>query len=209
MMILGGLGTRPLIAMNSIPTTEDRIWAVISHLSALAFGMGIALPIVGWADQRRKSSYASFQNLQALGYQTLGFTVWALSSLAIIGIAASILLALSGSEQSNQNVDGVLQRWIIILSIVIFGLFAVYFLLPILAAVACGLGRDFRYPLMGDRLARYVEYDPAQSSEERIWLNEEHEIRWVAAMGHFSILILLWGMLAPLTAWMLHGRLSS
>ena len=40
------------------------------------------------------------------------------------------------------------------------------------------------------------------------WLNEEHEFRWVAAMGHFSILIVIWGMLAPLTAWIIQGKNS-
>ncbi|MDQ3006028.1 MAG: DUF4870 domain-containing protein, partial [Chloroflexota bacterium] len=34
------------------------------------------------------------------------------------------------------------------------------------------------------------------------------EERWVAAMGHFSILIMLWGMLAPLTALLLQGNRS-
>jgi uncharacterized Tic20 family protein len=90
---------------------------------------------------------------------------------------------------------------------VIVGLFAIYFLLPIIAAVACALGRDFRYPILGDRLARYLDFVPAQE-EKQSWLNEDHEFRWVVAMGHFSILILLWGMLAPLTAWILQGKNS-
>jgi uncharacterized Tic20 family protein len=61
---------------------------------------------------------------------------------------------------------------------------------------------------MGDRLARYLEYDPAPATENQVWLLEDHEFRWVAAMGHFSILIALWGMLAPLTAWILQGKNS-
>jgi uncharacterized Tic20 family protein len=61
---------------------------------------------------------------------------------------------------------------------------------------------------LGNRLARYLSYDPSQKSEEPVWLCEDHEFRWVAAAGHFSILVLLWGMLAPLTAWMLYGKRS-
>lgn len=191
--------------MNNVPTTEDRIWAVISHLSSLAFGMGIVLPIIGWADQRRKSNYASFQSLQALGYQSLGFTIWILSYLVVIILTSIILLVMLGSrEGSNQNIDALLAPWMLLFFIVVFGFFALYFLLPIVAAVACALGKDFRYPIIGDRLARYLEYDPAKEE----WLNEDHEDRWVAAMGHFSILILLWGILAPLTAWILYGKYS-
>ena len=38
---------------------------------------------------------------------------------------------------------------------------------------------------------------------------EENEERWVASMGHFSVIIALWGLLAPLTAWILQGRHSA
>lgn len=194
--------------MNTLPTTEERIWAVLSHLSSLAFGMGILLPIISWSDQRRKSNYSSFQSLQALGYQSLGFTIWILSYLVIIILAAILLLiTLRPEDRGGQNLGLIQNPMMIFFFIIIFGFFAFYFLLPIIAAVACALGKDFRYPILGDRLARYLEYDPAQKQEE-LWLNEDHEFRWVAAMGHFSILILLWGMLAPLTTWILHDTRS-
>ena len=193
--------------MNNAPTTEDRIWAVISHLSSLAFGMGILLPIIGWSDQRRKSNYASFQCLQALGYQSLGFTIWILSTLVVIILTSVILLAVPGfTGEGSNNVDVIRAPWMIVFFIVVFGIFALYFLLPVIAAIACVLGRDFRYPIMGDRLARYLEYNPALRVEEHTRLIEDREFRWVAGMGHFSILIMLWGMLAPLTACILYGR---
>jgi uncharacterized Tic20 family protein len=96
----------------------------------------------------------------------------------------------------------------IIFVVLLLGFFAPYFLLPMIAAVSCALGRDFRYPFMGNRLARYLGYNPARKSEEQWWLNEDHEFRWVASMGHFSILIALWGMFAPLAAWLLYGKHS-
>ena len=195
--------------MNTTPTTTERVWAAVSHLSSLAFGMGILLPIISWSDQRRKSNYASFQSLQALGYESLGFTIWVLSYLVIIILGSIMLLAMPAlSGGSSQNMDAALGPWIIVFSSVIFGFFAIYFILPIIAAVACAFGRDFRYPIMGNRLARYLGYDPAHKPDEALWLNEDHEIRWVAAMGHFSILIMLWGMLAPLTAWIIYGKQS-
>ncbi|RPJ18887.1 MAG: DUF4870 domain-containing protein [Chloroflexi bacterium] len=195
--------------MNNSPTTEDRVWAVISHLSTLAFGMGIALPVVGWSDQRRKSNYASFQSLQALGYQSLGFTIWILSYLVLLILAAIVLLVTSGAESnSSGSPDTVLSPGIIVLLVVMLGFLALYLLLPVIAAVACALGKDFRYPILGDRLARYLGYDLLQKTEEQDWLIEDHEFRWVVAMGHFSILIMLWGMLTPLMAWILYGKRS-
>ncbi|HUE98410.1 MAG TPA: DUF4870 domain-containing protein [Anaerolineales bacterium] len=189
--------------MNTTPTTEDRIWAILAHLSALSFGMGVLLPIIGWSDQRRKSNYASFQSLQALGYQSLGFTIWVLSYLLIIMLTSIVLLVSLGSRGSLESVSPTL---LIIVFILLLGFFAVYLLLPMVAALACALGKDFRYPIMGNRLARYLGYEPSRDSEDGLY--EDHELRWVVAMGHFSILILLWGMLAPLTAWMLQGRHS-
>ena len=193
--------------MTNTPTTEDRIWAILAHLSALSLGIGILLPTVGWSDQRRKSNYASFQCLQALGYQSLGFTIWVLSYLVII-ILASITLLVTFRPVAGGGANAIFSPAMIIFLVIVFGGFAIYFLLPLAGAVACALGKDFRYPILGDRLARYLGYDPVQASGEQTWLEEAHEFRWVAAMGHFSILIMIWGMLAPLTAWMLQGRQS-
>jgi uncharacterized Tic20 family protein len=194
--------------MNTSPTTENRIWTVLSHLAALTFGVGILLPILGWSDQRRKSNYASFQTLQALGYQSLGYTVWLLTYLVIIILASIIVLVMAGAEDGSRDPNAALAPWTIIFSVVMLGFLALYLLLPVIAAVACALGKDFRYPIMGDRLARYLGYKTIQNPEEQAWLIEDHELRWVAAAGHFSVLIMIWGMLAPLTAWILYGKRS-
>jgi len=195
--------------MKPVPTNEDRIWAVIAHLSAIAFGMGILLPIIGWSEQRRKSNYTSFQCLQALGYQSLGYTVWFLIYLLVIfALVIIMFIALPLAAEGNMKFDTIMLGWMIFFIVFVFGMFGLYLLLPVIAAVSCALGRDFRYPIMGDRLARYLGYDPASNSEQQTWLIEDHEERWVAAMGHFSILIMLWGMLAPLTALLLQGKHS-
>ena len=195
--------------MKPVPTNEDRIWAVIAHLSAIAFGMGILLPVIGWSEQRRKSNYTSFQCLQALGYQSLGYTVWFLIYLLVAFVLVLIMfIALSLVAEENVQLDQFMLGWMSFLIVFIFGMLAAYLLLPVVAAVSCAFGRDFHYPILGKRLAQYLGYDSTSNSDEPAWLIEEHEERWVAAMGHFSILIMLWGMLAPLTAWILQGKRS-
>jgi uncharacterized Tic20 family protein len=193
---------------NTTPTAEERIWAVLAHLSALAFGMGILIPIIGWSEQRRKSRYASFQCLQALGYQSLGYTVWLLATLLVfVGILAILVVMSFLAESNGQPFDALEGPLFALVYISIFGLFALYLLLPIVASVACALGREFHYPFMGHRLAKYLGYQRTDQGSE--WLNEERDERWVAAMGHFSVLILLWGMLAPAAAWALQGTRSA
>lgn len=188
--------------MKNIPSSEERVWAVLAHLSALALGMGLILPLLGWAEQRRKSKYIAFQSLQALGYQTLGYTIWILIGL-IAGVFSIFFLLFNIERIANS--ETALTRWIFADFGFAFAILGLYFIPPVAAAAACALGKEFRYPVMGHRLARYLEYDPANEG----WMNEDHEDRWVAAMGHFSVIIMLWGMLAPLTAWILQGRRSA
>ena len=123
--------------MNTTPTTEDRVWASLSHLSSLAFGMGILLPIISWSDQRRKSNYSSFQSLQALGYQSLGFTIWILSYLVVFIVVLILLVTMSfQAEKAGKSFDPFFGPGAILLFGVVFGVFAIYFLLPIIASVA-------------------------------------------------------------------------
>jgi uncharacterized Tic20 family protein len=182
------------------------MWAVFAHLSALAMGIGLLIPIVGWSESRRKSSYVSFQCLQALGYQALGYTLWVLITLIVIVVMSLRSLA---SLINTNHLQDELMSFIAGHVALMFGLISLYFLLPIAATISCALGMDFRYPFMGGRLAGYLNYKYDAPQSESAWLNEEHEERWVAAMGHFAVIIMLWGLLAPSTAWIMQGRRSS
>ena len=141
--------------MNPSPTGEERVWAVLSHLSAVAFGVGLFLPILGWSEQRRKSKYASFQCQQALGYQSLGYTVWLLAYLLIV-LAAMVLMIITSfrAEASGQVIDPLEGPAVALLSISAFGFLAFYALLPIIAAVS----REAREEVEErSRLARQAE----------------------------------------------------
>ena len=192
------------VMMNSSPTTEERIWAVLSHLSALAFGMGIVIPILGWSEQRYKSKFASFQCLQALGYQSLGYTIWLLSYLVFIILFTVVIMFVAIIAGTDTTI---VMAWVIIFMLFIFGFLGLYFLLPVIAAIACGFGKDFRYPILGKRLAGYVGFQPV--NEESAALFDENEERWVASMGHFSVIIALWGLMAPVATWILQGKHSA
>lgn len=188
--------------MKYTPENQERVWAVIAHLSALAMGMGLLLPIIGWSESRRKSNYTSFQCLQALGYQSLGYTIWILSTLVflvIIGVVS--VFGASVFENFEEMMFGLVITHVLLM----LGLIGIYFALPIVGAIACAMGRDFRYPLMGNRLATYLGYDNVENDKEA-WLVEEHEDRWVVSMGHFCVIIPLWGLIAPIAAWVVQGK---
>ena len=89
--------------MKSIPSTQERVWAVLAHLSALAFGMGLLLPIIGWAEQRRRSKFVAYHCLQALGYQTLGYTVWLLGYLLFLAIVVVLMMVFALVSPKNEE----------------------------------------------------------------------------------------------------------
>ena len=129
--------------MNEKVPVQDRIWAVVAHLSAIAMGMGILLPVVGWSESRRRSNYASFQCMQALGYQSLGYTIWILTTLVILVITSiGAVAGIANLENMEQEIMAI----VIAHMTLTLGLIGVYFALPVVGAIACAFGWDFRYP---------------------------------------------------------------
>lgn len=195
------------------PSTEERVIAVISHLTALAFGAGLVLPAIMWSENRRNpaavrgtSGYLRFQTLQALGYQTLGYTVWLLGLfllLILFYVLLFILALVIPNAAQNQIIPSVLS---VVLLVVVFGWLAVYSLIAIVGAVSCGLGKDFCYPILGNRLARFLGYQISAAPSTS--LDSAAEERFAASMGHFAVIIPLWGLLAPAYLWISQGKNS-
>lgn len=185
------------------PSTQDRILAVISHLSALAFGSGVFVPAALWSESRQKSAYLRFQALQAFGYQSLGYTLWLLGVLFLlvffyVGLVIIALLVPNAAQNET-----ILALFSIAILAMMFGAMGLYLLIPLIGAAMCGLGKDFRYPLLGGRLARSLGYhpEPGTNSPE---LDPAFEERFAAAMGHFAVILPLWGLLAPAWLWITH-----
>lgn len=167
-------------------TTKEKLWSIISHLSAFVSGSGMMVPSFVWAENRKKSKRIAFQALQAFGYQSLGYTLWSLVALV------AILVLTFATLRELQEKDGVNVFLIshIALTLVLYG---IYLLIPIIGTIKCALGQDFRYPWLGDRLAKMVRYDPATDADTL--LDAASEERFVAAMAHFAIVYPFWGMM--------------
>jgi uncharacterized Tic20 family protein len=146
--------------------------------------------------------------LQALGYQSLGYTIWILTTLVVVIIASIGSFVGIANITNAENLQTEIMALVFAHTTLMLGLIGIYFALPVFAAIACAFGKDFRYPIMGNRLAKYLGYDFSASAKEDAWLIEEHEDRWVASMGHFAVIIMLWGMLIPITAWVTQGKRS-
>jgi uncharacterized Tic20 family protein len=185
------------------PNSEEKFWATLGHLAAFTGGVGLMIPAYGWIENRKTSAYAAFQSLQALCYQSLGYTLWAIIYLLVLIVVT--IVTLPPLMQSATTGSAALGPWFLTHALLIFGLYAIYLALPLIGAIRCILGREFQYPWLGIPLAHYIGYGAAGPNEA---LSEEREDRFMAAMGHFCIIYPLWGLLVPLSVLITQGARS-
>lgn len=104
---------------NEVTTSDERMMAMLSHLSILLGG--IILPIILWATQKDKSKFVKYHALQAIFFH---IAYVAILVIVIIGIVVIALIsgagfgALSKGHHSN---DAALSVMMIILIVVFYG----------------------------------------------------------------------------------------
>lgn len=179
-------------------TSDEKIWAALAHASALLAFLGPLAAVILWFAQRKRSSYAAFQALQAMIYQSICLWLY----LTVIPLGAVVLafawifgIALLAPSTNDPFLTAIVPQ--IFIWVMVFGSWVTYALIAILAAVLCLTGRDFRYPLFGNRLARFLGYDGTPNSA----LLENHEDRVVAAVSHSTVVLAFFGLLTPIAVW--------
>ena len=94
------------------PTGNDKIWSMLSHLSAL-FGLGIILPLVVYLAMRQESEYAASNAKEALNFHIsvylyilccipLAFILIGIPLMIIIGFG-SLVLAIIAAVKASQG----------------------------------------------------------------------------------------------------------
>lgn len=184
--------------MTTVPTSDEKVMAALAHGSVLLAFLGPIVPIVVWMSQRKKSKYVSFHALQAMGYQALMFWLWIVGMILIvvIGLCLAFPLVILIAEDSNNAMLAPFAIQIFIF-FSIFGLMGLFFVMGIAGAVSCLLGHDFRYPMLGKRLEKYLSYNPDTESE----IDEIQADNWVAGVCHATAVLQLWGIVTPLVVW--------
>jgi uncharacterized Tic20 family protein len=95
-----------------LPNGNDRLWSVLSHLSAL-LGVGFILPLVVYLVMRRESEYVSANAREALNFHIsvliyclfcvpLVFILIGIPLLIVIGLG-SIILAIIGAVKASDG----------------------------------------------------------------------------------------------------------
>lgn len=101
------------------PSGNDKIWAILSHLSAL-LGVGIVLPLVVYLAMRHESEYVAANAREALNFH-ISILIYVLCCVPLVFILIGVPLA------------------------IVIGLGSL--VLAIVAAVTASDGRCYRYPL--------------------------------------------------------------
>lgn len=125
----------------TLPTSEERTWAMLAHLSVLANlltgFLGPVIALIIYLVYKERSRYVAYHSLQSFIFQL----IWWVGAGAVAGIAWVI--------------SGVLAVILVGCCLMPFAL--VVSLMPIAAliygvvgAVQCSQGNDFRYWLIGD-----------------------------------------------------------
>jgi uncharacterized Tic20 family protein len=146
---------------TSEPPQNDKIMAALAHVSAMLPMMGVIAPIIIWATQKDKSKYVAFQALQAIVYQLLMIFAWFVGMSCYMLSFFSMFLTLPLASESGGDPNSPLfMFWFIvpflILGVCIIGgvIFVVY---GIVGAVMTFQGKEFRYAMIGNRLANYLD----------------------------------------------------
>jgi uncharacterized Tic20 family protein len=135
---------------------ESRLLVTLSHASVLFSYIGVIVPIMVYAAQKKKSPYTGFQALQALIWQivALVFNMIAPSCLLGVILASTFIAAFSESNKVPEMfTGGVFLISILCTTFMLIGNLA-FIIYGIVGAIMTYQGKDFRYVIIGKRLEK-------------------------------------------------------
>ncbi len=105
------MNTPPLAPERPVPSGNDKIWSILSHLSAL-LGVGLLLPLVVYLAMKGDSAYVRDNAREALNFHfsviiyclcsiPLTFVVIGIPLLIVIGVGSLILAIVAAVKASD------------------------------------------------------------------------------------------------------------
>jgi uncharacterized Tic20 family protein len=183
--------------MHTAASSDEKMMAALAHGSVILAFVGPIIPGMIWSTQRNKSKFVAFHALQAMGYQAFTFWLWMAAMFLIVPLALILtpVVVIFGQNSLDPAVTPFIFQ--LLMFAYIFGLMGIFFLTGMVGAIYCLMGREFRYPLMGKWLERYLSYHTDGEPQ----LDEIQEDNWVAGVCHATAILQLWGVVTPLIVW--------
>jgi uncharacterized protein len=137
-------------------TTEERNWAMASHLSALVAIAGLPFghivgPLIVYLVKHKESAFVAEHSRSSLNYQiTVSIAAILAIIVGVIIFAAVIAVASVASPHTSDETSAAAGVGIIALWIIIFGvvgsLFIISLVFIIMGTMAAGAGKPYTYP---------------------------------------------------------------
>jgi len=132
---------------------EDKIMALLSHLSILIPNIGILAPIVIWVTNKDKSRFVRFNALQSIFFQLIFFLL--MMFFIFIGVIL-MLIAIPWFDLSSNAEPGILFFISMVFMFMYFPLWLIFGIYAVVASVKSFKGNIFRYAIIGRIFERKV-----------------------------------------------------
>jgi uncharacterized Tic20 family protein len=182
-------------------TSEEKLGAAIAHGSSVLPLWGSIVAAIIWFTQRQRSAYVRFHSLQALSYQVV--STWAFTWLMPFLLIGLVMLALLGlvllgpKNLDNDTAGLIFSLGIqVIVWVPMLAVLGLYALVGLIGAGFSLAGREFRYPFLGRPLARKLGYSGPDSE-----ILEAQEDQVAGAVAHSTAILIMFGVIVPLTIW--------
>ena len=87
------MDSQGIVTVHVAPSGNDKIWSMLSHLSAL-FGVGIILPLVVYLAMRKDSEYVASNAREALNFH-ISIFIYVLCCIPLMFVLVGIPLAIA------------------------------------------------------------------------------------------------------------------
>ncbi len=150
--------------ITSNPSQNDKIMATLAHISAILPFMGVIAPIIIWITQKEKSEFVAFQALQAIAYQLTMIFTWFMGMgcymLSFFSMFLTMPLAGGRDSKVDPSTGPIFMVGFLLPFIIMGGMFlgqGLFLIYGLIGAIQTFRGRDFRYVILGNRLAKYLQ----------------------------------------------------
>ena len=132
---------------------EERIMALLSHVSIFIPNIGILAPIIIWVTNKEKSAFVRFNALQAIFFQLIFFVLMMLSMF--VGVIL-MLVSIPWFDLSSNPEPGTLFFLSMVFMFMFFPLWIIFGIYAAIASVKSYKGKMFKYAIIGHIIQRKV-----------------------------------------------------
>ena len=139
--------------MDLQTSKEEKIMALLSHLSIFIPNVGILAPIIIWVINKEKSNFVRFNALQAIFFQLIFLIIMML--FIFIGVIL-MLVSIPWFDLSSNAPPGPLFFLSMVFMFMYFPLWIIFGIYAVVASIKSFKGSIFKYAIVGRIIERKV-----------------------------------------------------